>query len=114
VTKCVSDHFLTDPTIARDLIAKRYPITLIQIGMGLFKSGFRALLSPFLLPSQIRLMDTVAFLVTLKCVFRGANAALLIFDVNQPVMLHALTRWWSDVSAFALPTYDGRILQSET
>ncbi|KAH9955712.1 hypothetical protein BGW80DRAFT_1500780 [Lactifluus volemus] len=28
--------------------------------------------------------------------FRGADAALLMFDVNQPATLHALTRWWSE------------------
>ncbi|KAH9964779.1 P-loop containing nucleoside triphosphate hydrolase protein [Lactifluus volemus] len=28
--------------------------------------------------------------------FRGADAALLMFDVNKPATLHALTRWWSE------------------
>ncbi|PCH33015.1 ras-domain-containing protein [Wolfiporia cocos MD-104 SS10] len=28
--------------------------------------------------------------------FRGADAVLLLFDVNQPDTLQALTRWWSD------------------
>ncbi|EGN97182.1 hypothetical protein SERLA73DRAFT_123963 [Serpula lacrymans var. lacrymans S7.3] len=27
--------------------------------------------------------------------FRGADAALLMFDVNKPETLTALTRWWS-------------------
>ncbi|KAI0249464.1 small GTPase superfamily, partial [Lactifluus subvellereus] len=33
--------------------------------------------------------------------FRGADAALLMFDVNQPATLHALTRWWSEFRACA-------------
>lgn len=28
--------------------------------------------------------------------FRGADAVLLLFDVNQPKTLDALTKWWSD------------------
>ncbi|KZT08835.1 uncharacterized protein LAESUDRAFT_628756, partial [Laetiporus sulphureus 93-53] len=28
--------------------------------------------------------------------FRGADAAALMFDVNQPETLHALTKWWAD------------------
>ncbi|KZT08837.1 ras-domain-containing protein [Laetiporus sulphureus 93-53] len=28
--------------------------------------------------------------------FRGADAAVLMFDVNQPETLHALTKWWAD------------------
>ena len=33
--------------------------------------------------------------------FRGADAAILIFGVNQPETLRALTRWWSEFCACA-------------
>ncbi|KAI0056522.1 hypothetical protein BV25DRAFT_1787528, partial [Artomyces pyxidatus] len=33
--------------------------------------------------------------------FRGADAALLMFDVNQPESMHALERWWSEFRARA-------------
>ncbi|KAI9450512.1 ras-domain-containing protein [Lactarius psammicola] len=39
--------------------------------------------------------------------FRGADAAVLMFDVNRPATLHALTRWWSEFRAHApLPDED--------
>ncbi|KAI0259311.1 P-loop containing nucleoside triphosphate hydrolase protein [Gloeopeniophorella convolvens] len=33
--------------------------------------------------------------------FRGADAALLMYDVNQPATLHALARWWAEFRARA-------------
>ncbi|KAH9963601.1 small GTPase superfamily, partial [Russula dissimulans] len=33
--------------------------------------------------------------------FRGADAAILIFDVNQPETLRALGRWWSEFCTHA-------------
>lgn len=39
--------------------------------------------------------------------FRGADAAVLMFDVNRPATLHALTRWWSEFRTHApLPDKD--------
>ena len=37
--------------------------------------------------------------------FRGADAAVLMFDVNRPATLHALTRWWSEFRVHA-PLHD--------
>ncbi|KAH6888927.1 P-loop containing nucleoside triphosphate hydrolase protein, partial [Coprinopsis sp. MPI-PUGE-AT-0042] len=28
--------------------------------------------------------------------FRGADAVLLLFDINSPASLHALKKWWSE------------------
>jgi Ras-related protein Rab-7A len=50
----------------------------------------------------VPLQDTVGqerFSSPSIAVFRGAHAALLMFDVNQPATLHSLTRWWSKFRA---------------
>lgn len=36
-----------------------------------------------------------------KAFFRGADAVLLVFDVNQPETLHALRNWWSTFRDYA-------------
>ncbi|KAI9436919.1 ras-domain-containing protein [Lactarius indigo] len=85
----VSGHFSTGyrATIGADFIAKTVPhhsdseqsVTL-QIWDTAGQERFSSLSSAF---------------------FRGADAAVLMFDVNRPATLHALTRWWSEFRAHA-------------
>ncbi|OSX56189.1 hypothetical protein POSPLADRAFT_1086824, partial [Postia placenta MAD-698-R-SB12] len=82
-----------------------------QYVSGRFTTGYRATIgADFItksLPHHSALDETITlqiwdtagqerFSSLSSAFFRGADAAILMFDVNQPDTLQALQRWWSD------------------
>ncbi|KAH9066975.1 P-loop containing nucleoside triphosphate hydrolase protein [Lactarius deliciosus] len=93
-----------------------------QYVSGRFSTGYRATIGADFIaktvphhsdPEQsvtLQIWDTAGqerFSSLSSAFFRGADAAVLMFDVNRPATLHALTRWWSEFRAHApLPDED--------
>ncbi|KIK69815.1 hypothetical protein GYMLUDRAFT_34222 [Collybiopsis luxurians FD-317 M1] len=79
-----------------------------------FSTGYRATIGADFIsksiqldPSQsvvLQIWDTAGqerFSSLSSAFFRGADAALLVFDVNTPDSLQALTRWWDQFKLYA-------------
>ncbi|KAI0638760.1 P-loop containing nucleoside triphosphate hydrolase protein [Trametes polyzona] len=78
---------------------------------GRFTTGYRATIGADFITKTLPHHSTPEELVTLQiwdtagqerfsalssAFFRGADAVILMFDVNQPQTLDALTKWWAD------------------
>ncbi|EJD04593.1 ras-domain-containing protein [Fomitiporia mediterranea MF3/22] len=87
-----------------------------QYIMGRFSTGYRATIGTdfitktvphYLNPEEsvtLQIWDTAGqerFSSLSTAFFRGADAALLMFDVNRPETLSALTKWWDSFKAHA-------------
>ncbi|KJA18034.1 hypothetical protein HYPSUDRAFT_70184 [Hypholoma sublateritium FD-334 SS-4] len=83
---------------------------------GHFSTGYRATIGADFITKTLPHPTNAAEAVTLQiwdtagqerfsslstAFFRGADAALLMFDVNAPETMHALTKWWADFCARA-------------
>jgi Ras-related protein Rab-7A len=107
MTKYVSGRFSTGyrATIGTDFIAKTLPHHSNPDESVTLQIWVRPSPSPFSDPTTLTWRQDTAgqerFSSLSTAFFRGADAALLMFDVNQPTTLHALTRWWSEFRACA-------------
>lgn len=91
-----------------------------QFISGRFTTGYRATIGAdfitktlphYAIPDEsvtLQIWDTAGqerFSSLSAAFFRGADAVLLLFDVNQPATLDALTKWWADFKDKA-PVHD--------
>lgn len=102
---------VTGPLLALISSRKHYHIQLNQMKWSLFRFGsisFRLLSSFTNLIREYHMQDTAGqerFSSLSTAFFRGADAALLMFDVNEPETLVALKKWWEEFRERA-PLYD--------
>ncbi|KAJ3842712.1 ras-domain-containing protein [Lentinula raphanica] len=81
-----------------------------------FSTGYRATIGADFITKMVKVDDASGEMVTLQiwdtagqerfsslssAFFRGADAALLVFDVNAPDTLHALKKWWLEFKVHA-------------
>ncbi|KAJ3968642.1 ras-domain-containing protein [Lentinula raphanica] len=81
-----------------------------------FSTGYRATIGADFITKMVKVDDASGEMVTLQiwdtagqerfsslssAFFRGADAALLVFDVNAPDTLHALKKWWIEFKVHA-------------
>jgi Ras-related protein Rab-7A len=102
---------VTGPLLGLISSRKHYYIQLNQMKWSLFRFGsisFRLLSSIIKLIQEYHMQDTAGqerFSSLSTAFFRGADAALLMFDVNEPETLTALEKWWEEFRERA-PLYD--------
>jgi Ras-related protein Rab-7A len=87
---------------------KRFLIQATQTSQSRCKYGSIRLLDPCVSPPKLTrqccFKDTAGqerFSSLSSAFFRGADAALLIFDINEPHTMHALVKWWDEFKARA-------------
>ena len=93
------------------MLSRPYTELDIQYVSGRFSQGYRASIGADFISKTLphhsdpeetvtlQIWDTAGqerFSTLSSAFFRGADAALLMYDVTRPESLHALERWWSE------------------
>ncbi|KAJ6480440.1 P-loop containing nucleoside triphosphate hydrolase protein, partial [Mycena sanguinolenta] len=92
----ISARFSTSyrATIGADFITKTLPAPPSSSSSGAAQAE----------PITLQIWDTAGqerFASLASAFFRGADAAILMYDVTAPETLHALRRWWDEFKAKA-------------